>query len=145
MGCGRSRGLVWLALAGHPRPYHLCILEGIALQINGLASALGSGRAAIRLRSWVDGGGSANDLLMQTQADLLGVPIDRPVPMANVAPGAARLARLVVGVFPYLSTIGRVHNVDKSFECTMLQDERSQYQARQQRAVERTRSRTGTK
>jgi glycerol kinase len=47
----------------------------------------------------VDGGASANDLLLQTQADLLAIPINRPACIETTALGAANLAGLAVGVF----------------------------------------------
>ena len=60
----------------------------------------GSGLAIPRLR--VDGGATANDWLMQFQADVLGVPVERPDVVETTALGAAALAGLALGVWPSL-------------------------------------------
>src|SRR5690606_6092500 len=73
-------------------------LEGMALQITDLLTAMrqDSGEALAVLR--VDGGASANNLLMQFQADILGVEIHRPTILDTTAMGAAYLAALGAGV-----------------------------------------------
>jgi glycerol kinase len=74
-------------------------LESIALQSAALLQAMASdGVAPSELR--VDGGASVNDLLMQHQADLLGIPVLRPQHHETTAWGAAALAGLAVGMFP---------------------------------------------
>ena len=75
------------------------LLEGIAFQIYDLAEAMmkDAGRTAPAFR--VDGGASANDLLMQFQADLLDVPVERPRMIETTALGAAFLAGLAAGVW----------------------------------------------
>jgi glycerol kinase len=79
---------------------HLCraALEAIALQNVDLAIAMQSdaGRAMTQLR--VDGGAAANDLLLQLQADFLGVPLFRPDMVEATALGAAKLAARGAGV-----------------------------------------------
>ena len=72
-------------------------LESIALQVMDVLKAM-EADAKIRLKELrVDGGASANDLLMQLQADLLGVPVVRPRVSETTALGAAYLAGLAVG------------------------------------------------
>ena len=76
-------------------------LEAIALQNVDLADGDAGGRRACRSTDLrVDGGAAANDLLMQFQADLLGVQIFRPEMVESTALGAAKLAALGVGLPP---------------------------------------------
>ncbi len=132
--CGLTRG----SSAAH---IARATLEGIAFQIADLsqAMALDAGRPLERLR--VDGGASTNNLLMQFQADLLGIDVDRPSCIETTALGAAYLAGLAVGVFADRSAIQRVHKIDKTYHCTMNEKERAGHLARWHTAVERTRSR----
>ncbi|MBZ0121952.1 MAG: glycerol kinase, partial [Sandaracinaceae bacterium] len=115
-------------------------LEGIAFQISDLTHAMeaDSGRALRRLR--VDGGASQNRLLMQFQADLLGVTVDRPESVETTALGAAYLAGLAVGVFPDLSAVARAHRIERSFSPAMGAAERDAHLMRWKRAVARARS-----
>lgn len=116
-------------------------LEGIAFQIADLSSAmaLDAGHPLSRLR--VDGGASTNNLLMQFQADLLGIDVDRPSCIETTALGAAYLAGLAVGVFADRAAVAKVHQIDKTYHCTMNDADRNAHMARWQAAVERTRSR----
>lgn len=116
-------------------------LEGIAFQIADLSSAmaLDAGHPLSRLR--VDGGASTNNLLMQFQADLLGIDVDRPSCIETTALGAAYLAGLAVGVFADRAAIAKVHKIDKTYHCTMKDADRKAHLARWQVAIERTRSR----
>jgi glycerol kinase len=83
-----------------------------------------------------------NDLMMQFQADLLGVPVDRPRSVETTALGAAYLAGLAVGIFPDLSAVVRAHAIDKTFEPEMALSEREAHLARWSSAVRRARSET---
>ena len=115
-------------------------LDGIAFQIVDLVRAMekDSGRELRRLR--VDGGASENELLMQFQADVLDVHVDRPASIETTALGAAYLAGLAVGVFEDLSAVVEAHRVAKTFSPAMGEDERRAYLNRWARAVARTRS-----
>jgi glycerol kinase len=75
-------------------------LDSIAYQSTALLQAMDqdAGQPASELR--VDGGASVNDLLMQMQADLLGLPVLRPAVTETTALGAAYLAGLAVGLYP---------------------------------------------
>jgi glycerol kinase len=96
---------------------HLCraALEGIALQNHDLLRAMeaDSGRALAVLK--VDGGAAVNDLLMQFQADILGVAISRPAVVETTALGAAFLAGLAVGVWKSPADIARAWREERRF------------------------------
>jgi len=96
-----ARGLITGLTRGTTRA-HLAraALEAIALQVAELVQAMvdDAGRPIRALR--VDGGAAANDLLMQLQADLLGVEIVRPEMVESTALGAGRLAAQAVGIVP---------------------------------------------
>jgi glycerol kinase len=93
-------------------------LEGIALQNYDILRAMqdDSGRPLARLK--VDGGAAANDLLMQFQADVLGVTISRPAIIETTALGAAFLAGLGAGVWRSKAEITKAWREEKRFEPT---------------------------
>ena len=131
-----ARGL----LAGLTRgsgPGHIAraVLEGIAFQIYDLAEAMmkDAGRSAPAFR--VDGGASANDLLMQFQADLLGVPVERPRMIETTALGAAFLAGLAADVWSSRDEIRKAFKVGKRFEPKMKPEERERHLAKWRKAV----------
>jgi len=94
-------------------------LEGIAMQITDLLGAMrdDSGQPLSVLR--VDGGASCNDLLMQFQADVLGVAIHRPKVLETTAFGAACLAALGVGLFSGLDAVAQAWKLDRIFTPAM--------------------------
>jgi glycerol kinase len=112
-------------------------LEGIALEIHDLVAAMQaeSGRALPALK--VDGGATANDLLMQLQADLLGVPVVRPRMVETTALGAAFLAGLAVGFWSSKDDIRRAWRTDRRFTPRMKGDVREAMLARWRVAVEK--------
>ena len=88
----------------HPgvNKYHIirATLESLAYQVNDVLVAM-EADSGIRLEALrVDGGASANDFLMQTQADIIGAPVNRPGCVETTAMGAAYLAGLAVGYWP---------------------------------------------
>ena len=94
-------------------------LEGIVLQVMDVLKAM-EADAGMKLRELrVDGGASANDLLMQLQADLLNVPVVRPVVAETTALGAAYLAGLAVGFWKSQADIARQWQADKRFTPAM--------------------------
>ncbi|MBR6185525.1 MAG: glycerol kinase GlpK [Clostridia bacterium] len=99
-------------------------LESIAYQSNDLfnAMALDCGAKSAALR--VDGGASANKLLMQFQADLMNVPVQRPAVLETTALGAALLAGLAVGIYPTLKDTARGWHVMDSFQPQMDENRR---------------------
>ena len=112
-------------------------LESIALQSADVLDAMqaDSGQPLRELR--VDGGATANDLLMQFQADLLGVPVVRPEVTETTALGAAYLAGLAAGFWPSPAEVARNWKVGRRFEHAMSRDRAAGVRARWSRAVER--------
>ena len=72
----------------------------------------------------VDGGASANNLLMQMQADISGAPVNRPVCVETTAMGAAYLAGLSVGYWKSTDDIRKNWSVDRTFDPEITQNER---------------------
>ena len=87
----------------------------------------------------VDGGAAVNDTLMQFQADLLGVPVVRPVQAESTALGAAYLAGLGAGLWKDTATLSALWQEQRRFEPRINADERGEHMARWGRAVERAR------
>jgi glycerol kinase len=114
-------------------------LEAIAFQVADLLSAMqaDSGIELKELR--VDGGASHNNLLMQFQADLLGVPVVRAGEAETTALGAAYLAGLAAGVFPDQNAIARQWTAGRRFEPAMGRDHVGALRTRWSRAVARSR------
>ena len=114
-------------------------LEAIAFQVRDVLDAMraDTGIAIAELR--VDGGASVNDLLMQLQADLLGVPVVRPTITETSALGAAYLAGLAAGVWKSVDEIAAQWKVERVFEPAMDQALRDARVRTWGRAVERAR------
>ncbi|WP_013122316.1 glycerol kinase GlpK [Thiomonas sp.] len=87
----------------------------------------------------VDGGAAVNDTLMQFQADLLGVPVVRPMQAESTALGAAYLAGLGAGLWPNAAALHALWQEQRRFTPQMSTDERKARMARWRRAVERAR------
>jgi glycerol kinase len=85
----------------------------------------------------VDGGAATNDLLLQIQADLLGVPVQRPAVTETTAVGAAYLAGLAVYFWPDTVSLADQWTIERTFEPRMSEAERSALIAGWQRALER--------
>ena len=86
----------------------------------------------------VDGGMVANELLMQFQADMLGVPVVRPKVVETTALGAAYAAGLAVGYWSTREELVRNWGVDKRWAPAMAADERSRLYASWRKAVTRS-------
>ena len=117
-------------------------LESIAYQSAALLLAMGKdlsdhGQARItELR--VDGGACVNDLLMQFQSDLLGIPVVRPAVTETTALGAAYLAGLSTGVYTGLDELSRLWRAERRFEPQMDRAQAAEHMARWERAVRQT-------
>ena len=117
-------------------------LESIAFQSAALLQAMSrdavanGGVAVSELR--VDGGASVNNLLMQFQADLLGIPVVRPAVTETTALGAAYLAGLSSGVYRGLDELAAQWRAERTFVPTMPRDRARELMARWDHAVRQT-------
>lgn len=133
---GTILGLTRGATAGH---LARATLEAIAFQSRDVLGAMRHD-AAIELQALrVDGGAVRNHLLMQFQADILGVPVQRPVINETTALGAAYLAGLAVGTWTSPRQISGLWNVEAEYLPRMSTDQRESLYAGWKRAVERAR------
>jgi glycerol kinase len=96
----------------------------------------GGGSAVIELR--VDGGACANDLLMQFQADLLGLPVLRPAVIETTALGAAYLAGLSAGVYQSQAELSQLWRTERRFLPTLAPQRAQELMARWEHAVRQT-------
>jgi glycerol kinase len=116
-------------------------LESIAYQSAALLQAMSrdavaaGGQPVAELR--VDGGASVNDLLMQFQADLLGIPVVRPEVTETTALGAAYLAGLSTGVYSDVAQLTKLWKVERRFLPTMERPQAEEAMARWAQAVRR--------
>jgi len=112
-------------------------LDGIAYQVADVLSAMqaDAGIPVTELR--VDGGAAANNLLMQFQADLLGVPVVRPRQLESTAQGAAYLAGLAAGYWQDEAEIKSLWKVERVFEPSMEAARRAQFLAGWKKALGR--------
>jgi glycerol kinase len=94
-------------------------LESIAYQVSDLLDAMAADAGIPLTELRVDGGAATNNTLMQFQADLLGVPVVRPVVTETTALGAAYLAGLAVGFWPSVDAVSGQWKVDRRFEPAM--------------------------
>ena len=108
--------------------YHIirATLESLAYQVNDVLGAMeaDSGISLTSLR--VDGGASANDFLMQTQADIIGAPVKRPRCIETTAMGAAYLAGLATGYWKSREEVKENWAIDQVFEPAIDEEERKQ-------------------
>ena len=136
-----ARGLIVGLTRGSTRAHIArAALEGIAFQVADVLQAMQSD-AKIRLKELrVDGGACANNLLMQFQADLLGVPVVRPKVSETTALGAAYLAGLAVGFWKDQSEIAAQWQTDRRFSAAMKPGVRKTFLAGWNKALGRARN-----
>jgi glycerol kinase len=115
-------------------------LASIAYQSADVLEAMQKDSAIELKELRVDGGAARNDLLMQFQADVLGVPVVRPVVTETTALGAAYLAGLAVGFWESQQEIAAQWQAQRRFEPAMSEDERVERLNVWRRAVERARN-----
>jgi len=115
-------------------------LESIAYQTSDVLRCMrdDSGIDLTELR--VDGGAARNDFLMQFQADILGIPVVRPVNTETTAAGAAFLAGLAVGFWPSVDDLAEMWQRERTFEPNMSKSDRERLLSDWTRAVERSRN-----
>ena len=116
-------------------------LEALAYQTRDVADAMAAdaGESLQALR--VDGGAAANNFLMQFQADVLGVPVDRPRVVETTAMGAAFLAGLATGFWRSYADLLRARRIDRRFRPRMTSEARDALYHGWRDAVARVRSR----
>jgi glycerol kinase len=112
-------------------------LEAIAYQVADILQAMtaDSGVKLAELR--VDGGAAKNNLLMQFQADILGIPVVRPNETETTALGSAYLAALAVGYYKSLEELASHWAIDRTFEPKMSGDQRQTLTSEWQKALGR--------
>jgi glycerol kinase len=134
-------GLI-IGLRRDTKPGHIAraALESIAFQVADVLDAVQSETGTPLNALRVDGGAAVNDLMMQFQADLLGVPVVRPRVTETTALGVAYLAGLAAGVWPSPQELQSRRQGDVRFEPRMDQEKRNSLRLRWQRAVERSKN-----
>jgi glycerol kinase len=115
-------------------------LESIAFQSAALLQSMNRDAAVAVTELRVDGGACVNDLLMQVQADLLGIPVVRPAVIETTALGAAYLAGLHAGVYSSTNELSAQWRVDRTFYPTLPTDQAQERMDRWERAVRQARA-----
>ncbi|RME94721.1 MAG: glycerol kinase, partial [Bacteroidetes bacterium] len=133
-----ARGAIFGLTRGTTKSHLIrATIESLAYQVKDVLDAMekDAGQALKSLR--VDGGASANNLLMQFQADMLEVPVERPSIIETTALGAAYLAGIAVR-FWHKDELAAKWQRDAHFEPQMEADEREKLYRGWQKAVKRT-------
>ena len=128
IGLTRGTGLAEIARAA---------VDSIALQVTDVLEAMEADTGGRLEELRVDGGAAGNDALLQLQADLLEVPVERPVVTETTALGAAFLAGLAVGFWSGVDELAATWHLDRRFEPRMGTAERAALLGDWHRAVER--------
>jgi glycerol kinase len=131
--CGITRGTTRAHLAR-------ATLDAIALSVNDVVQAMREdlGRPIERLS--VDGGAAENDLLMELQAGLSGITVERPQDLESTARGAAMLAGLGAGIYSTAAEAAKIVKLDRAFPANMEDRERGSRLSAWHDAVGRARS-----
>ena len=134
-----ARGAIYGLTRGAGREHIVrATLESLAYQVNDLLNAMNDDTDGALKALQVDGGASANNFLMQFQADITDVPVRRPVTIETTSLGAAYLAGLAVGYWKSLDDIRENFEIDKEFVPEMEDDKREKLTGGWKRAVEST-------
>jgi glycerol kinase len=132
---GVFAGLTRYVNAGH---IARATLEATAFQSREVVDAMATDSGVTLESLKVDGGMVANDLLMQFQADILGVPVIRPEVAETTALGASYAAGMAVGFWESEDEVRNNWAEDKRWESTMEKDKRDEYYKYWKKAVTRT-------
>lgn len=137
---GRARGTL-IGMTRGTTKAHIAraALEGIALQVADVLAAMQKDSKIKLTELRVDGGASKNNLLMQMQADFLGIPVVRPRITETTALGAAYLAGLAVGIWENTEEIASQWAIDRRFEPAISEVDRQAKLTRWHQAIERAR------
>src|SRR4051794_17741281 len=133
---GTITGLTRGTTAAH---FARAALEGIAFQVADVLDVMQSDSSTPIRELRVDGGAAANDLLMQFQADLLGVAVVRPKVLETTALGAAYLAGLATGVWRSAEELQSHRQIERTFEPKLPCDQVEHRRRRWKQALERAR------
>lgn len=135
----KARGAIFGLTRGTNKSHIVrATLDSMAYQTKDVLSAM-EGDSGIKLQALkVDGGAVANNILMQFQADVLGVPVDRPEVIETTALGAAYLAGLAVGVWDSQEDLACNWKLEKRFEPKLAQADVDELYSGWQKAVRRT-------
>jgi glycerol kinase len=135
-----ARGLLVGLTRGTTRA-HLAraALEAIACSVRDVTDAMAADAANPPAELRVDGGAAANDLLMQLQADMCGVPVERPLVRETTAWGVAALAGLGIGLWGSSDEVARLWTAERRFEPSWPRARAGAAMATWHRAVERSR------
>lgn len=130
------RGAVFGLTRGTTKEHFVrATLEALCYQTKDVLSAMESD-SGIKLETLrVDGGAVANDLMLQIQADVLGVPVERPICIETTALGAAYLAGLAVGFWESKEDIIKNFGIDRKFDPKMAQEDSDKLYSGWQKAV----------
>jgi len=135
-----ARGMIiGLSRATHRAHVARAALEAIALSVADVVDCMQEDAGVELERLRVDGGASANDLLLQIQADVLGLSVDRPAVRETTALGAALLAGMAVGFYADATAVADARRVERSFTPRMETAARARLRALWRDAVERSR------
>jgi glycerol kinase len=134
-----ARGVI-AGLTGYVTKAHLAraCLEATAWQVKDVADAMNEESTVDIATLKADGGMTASDLLMQFQADVLGVPVVRPIVAETTCLGAAYAAGLAVGYWPDLETLRAQWRADRTWKPGMAPADRDRAHAQWRKAVQRT-------
>ena len=113
-------------------------LEATCFQTRAVLDAMVQDSGVQLARLKVDGGATVNDLLMQQQADILGIPVVRPVVVETTALGAAYAAGLALGVWRDLDSLRHNWKADRQWDPVWSADQREEAYRGWQKAVERS-------
>lgn len=122
-----ARGAI-VGLTRGVNKYHIirATLESLAYQTNDVLKAMRADSGIDLAALKVDGGASANNLLMQIQADLINAPVHRPKCVETTAMGAAYLAGLAVGYWASKEDVIKNWAIDRVFDPEIGEEERTQ-------------------
>jgi len=129
-----------IGLRRSTQPGHIAraALDSIAFQVADVLEAMNGDTSSPCAELRVDGGATANDLLMQCQSDLLGIPVLRPQVIETTALGAAYLAGLATGFWESPGEIQKLRDPGKRFEPAVPAAEAERSRERWKNAVERS-------
>jgi glycerol kinase len=135
-------GGLLIGLRRDTKPGHIAraALESIAFQVADVLDAMNGETTAPLEALRVDGGAAVNNLMMQFQADILGVPVVRPRVTETTALGAAYLAGLATGFWASPDELRAKRKDDDRFEPKMSSTERTERRSRWRHAVERSKN-----